>query len=276
MIKINPAEYKIISRFIKQRCGINLGDQKAYLVETRLSDLVLEYGCSSYREFYGKAEKNPALVERIVDAMTTNETSWFRDIHIWKYLEQNIIPNMVTKGEKARQVRVWVAASSTGQEIYSFLMLLNEYLEKRNKANLLGRFEFFSTDISPSVLFQAKSGRYSSLSIKRGLPEKFKNKYFKNSGNIWIISEALRTKVNFKKLNLLGSLVALGKFDLVFCRNVLIYFDAETKKDIINRIASQINSGGILLLGSTESLREFSDRFDIVNEKNIIINYLRK
>lgn len=276
MLKIKPDEYKVLCSFIKDKCGINLGDHKAYLIETRLSDLVLEYGCKNYLDFYRLAEKKPALVERIIDAMTTNETFWFRDTNVWKAITNNIIPFLVEKALAGKRVKVWFAACSSGQEVYSFLMLVNEHLEKIKQPRLLNYFDFTATDISPSVLFQAKSGRYSGIAIDRGLPEYFKNKYFKNIGNVWVFDEKLQKKVNFMKLNLQNSYKTLGTFNLVLCRNVLIYFSMETKKEIINKIAEQLEPGSPLMLGSTESLRDFSNRFEIKSENSVVINYLKK
>ena len=276
MLKIKPPEYETLRSFIKSECGINLGDNKAYLIETRLSDLVLEYGCNSYLEFYRKAEKNPQLVERIIDAMTTNETLWFRDSNVWDVIAKDIIPGLTETVKSGKKVKIWFAACSTGQEVYTFLMLVNEYLEKINQKRLFNLFDFIATDISPSVLFQAKSGRYSGIAISRGLPVFFKNKYFEEKGDIWIFDENLRKKVVFNKLNLQGSIKHLGRFNLVFCRNVLIYFSMETKKEIIQKIEAQMEPGSPLILGSTESLRDFSNKFEIVAEKNIVINYSKK
>lgn len=275
MLKIKPAEYEILRTFIKDQCGINLGDHKAYLIETRLSDLVLEYGCKTYLEFYKKAERDPSLVERIIDAMTTNETFWFRDSNVWQVISNKIIPEIVEKAKGGKKVRVWFAACSSGQEVYSFLMMVNEHLEKINQKRLMTNLEFLATDISPSVLFQAKSGRYSGIAIDRGLPEYFKNKYFTNNGNVWIFDEKLKARVKFEKLNLQNNFRSLGLFSLVLCRNVLIYFSMDTKKEILDKIAGQMEAGSALLLGSTESLRDFSNRFKIESEKNVIINYLK-
>ncbi|MGM0418727.1 MAG: CheR family methyltransferase [Thermodesulfobacteriota bacterium] len=275
MLKIKPNEYEILRSFIKSKCGINLGENKSYLIETRLSDLVLEYGCRSYLEFYKKAEKDHSLIERIIDAMTTNETFWFRDTGVWKQIEDRIIPGIVDKAKKEKKFRVWFGACSSGQEVYSFLMMLNEYLEKRNEKRILDYFEFTATDISPSVLFHAKSGRYTGISIKRGLSEYFRNRYFTQQDNVWKFDDNLKKRVVFKKLNLQDSLSSLGKFNLVFLRNVLIYFSIETKKEIIEKISYQMIPGSPLLLGSTESLRDFTNKFEIISEKNIVINYLK-
>ncbi|MDY0131483.1 MAG: protein-glutamate O-methyltransferase CheR [Desulforegulaceae bacterium] len=273
MIKIKPNEYEVLRTFIKKQCGINLGGNKSYLIETRLSDLVLEYGHNNYLDFYKKAEKDPALVERIIDAMTTNETFWFRDTLVWKAISDIIIPQIVEKAKTKKKVRVWFGACSTGQEVYSFLMMLNEHLQKTGQKYVLELVELIATDISPSVLFQAKSGRYSGISMERGLPQFFKEKYFVSKEKVWLFDPNLRKRVNFKKLNLQESFVSLGNFDLVFLRNVLIYFSAETKKEIIKKTAARMAAGSPLILGSTESIRDFSNEFSISYKNNVMINY---
>lgn len=273
MIKINSSEYDILRAFIKQKCGINLGANKSYLIETRLSDLVLEYGFSNYLDFYKKAEKDISLIERIIDAMTTNETFWFRDTAVWQVISDRIVPYIVEKAKNKRKARVWFAACSSGQEVYSFLMMLNEHLEKTRQKNLMDVFDFTATDISPSVLFQAKAGSYSGIAMERGLPLFFKNKYFTEKDKIWHFDKNLKGRVTFKKFNLQDSYNWLGSLDLVFLRNVLIYFSPETKKEIIEKTSERMEPGTPLILGSTESIRDFSDRFDIVSQNNIIINY---
>jgi chemotaxis protein methyltransferase CheR len=273
MIRIKPNEYEILRAFIKEKCGINLGANKSYLIETRLSDLVMEYGFGNYLDFYKKAEKDLSLIERIIDAMTTNETFWFRDTAVWQIISDKIVFDVVAKAKIKKKVRVWFAACSSGQEVYSFLMVLNEFLEKNRLKYLLDGFEFFATDISPSVLFQAKSGRYSGISMERGLPVFFRQKYFFEKDKIWHFDENLKNRVNFRKFNLQDSYNWLGSLDLVFLRNVLIYFSPETKKEIIQKTAERMETGSPLILGSTESIRDFSDKFNIVSQNNIIINY---
>jgi chemotaxis protein methyltransferase CheR len=273
MIRIKPNEYELLRTFIKQKCGINLGDNKSYLIETRLSDLVLEYGLNNYLEFYRKAEKDSSVVERIIDAMTTNETFWFRDTAVWQVISDEVVPKTVEKAKNKKKSRVWFGACSSGQEVYSFLMMLSEYMEKTRQKYLLDKFEFVATDISPSVLFQAKSGRYSGISMERGLPPFFREKYFKEKEKIWHFDESLKKRVVFRKFNLQDNYNVLGVFDLVFLRNVLIYFSPETKKEIIEKTASRMEPGSPFILGSTESIRDFSDKFEIVSKNNVVLNY---
>jgi chemotaxis protein methyltransferase CheR len=205
--------------------------------------------------------------------MTTNETFWFRDTAVWQVISDEVVPKTVEKAKNKKKSRVWFGACSSGQEVYSFLMMLNEYLEKTRQKYLMDMFEFIATDISPSVLFQAKSGRYSGISMERGLPPFFKQKYFREKEKIWHFDENLKGRVVFKKFNLQESYNVLGVFDLVFLRNVLIYFSAETKKEIIEKTAARMESGSPLILGSTESIRDFSDKFEIISKNNIVINY---
>jgi chemotaxis protein methyltransferase CheR len=277
MLTISEPEYALMKQYIEEHCGIHLEQGKEYLIETRLSDLVIEQGCSSFNEFHEKARRdsNGKLRDRIVDAMTTNETLWFRDDSAWEYIRDIQIPGLLNAAERGEKVRIWSAAASTGQEVYSLLMLLNEGAAARSKPQLLDRFEFLATDISTSALFLAMSGRYNSISINRGLPDFYLNKYFTKQGNVWLFNENLKKKVTFKKFNLQNSFSLLGKFDFIMCRYVAIYFSDSFKKNLFEKMAGVLNPGGVLLLGATESLRGYTDAFEIETYKNSVINILK-
>lgn len=277
MLKLSSTEYALMKKYIEDHCGIHLEKDKEYLIESRLSDLVRENGCRSFHDFHfkAKADHTGKLQERIVDAMTTNETSWFRDKPIWEYIEAKIVPSLIDLAMSKGKVKIWSAAVSTGQEIYSLLMLIDTALKNKGLHSMLDRFDFLGTDISSSALFNAISGRYDVLSINRGLPEDKKQKYFRDIGNIWEFDPELKKRVTFEKFNLQKSFAALGPFDFVMCRYVSIYFSERFKKELFSKMAKVIKPGGILLLGATETLREFSSAFDVKYNKNVVINTKR-
>lgn len=274
MLKITEPEYILMKSFIQEHCGIYLETGKEYLIESRLSDLAVENGCDSFQEFHLKARSDYTgkLKDRIIDAMTTNETLWFRDDTAWMYIKEVAVPEMVDKAEKQGNARIWSAAASTGQEAYSLLMLLDEEVKNRNKSYLLDKIEIFGTDISSSALFLAMSARYDSIAVGRGLPEDKKRKYFTQQGNIWMFDQELKKRVTFKKFNLQNSFMPLGVFDLVLCRYVSIYFSDTFKRELFAKIADVMNPGSALILGATESLRDYTNSFEVKYHKNAIIN----
>ena len=274
MLKINSSEYSLMQKYIEEHCGIRLEKGKEYLIESRLTDLVVENGCSSFKEFHEKAsaEKSGKLRDRIVDAMTTNETLFFRDKSTWRYLREVGVPGLLDTAEKGKKVRVWSAAASTGQEAYSLLMLLNDGAEKRKKPHLLDKIEIRGTDISTSALFLAIAGRYDSMAMSRGTTPETKERYFTKTGNVWEFDRQLKKRVTFKQFNLQNSFVSLGTFDLILCRYVAIYFSEDFKRQLFSKMFRALNRGGVLLLGATESLRGFSDEFRIGYYKDAVIN----
>ncbi len=274
MIKITEPEYILMRKYIEEHCGIHLAEGKEYLIESRLTDLVMESGCASFQEFHLKARLDATgkFRDRIVDAMTTNETMWFRDDSAWQYLREVAAPRLLDAAVNAGGARVWSAAASTGQEAYSLLMLLDAAVKAVNKPYLLDRIEILGTDISSAALFLAKSARYDAVAMDRGLPPDKKMKYFTQTGNVWTFDPELKKRVQFKKFNLQNSFTPLGRFDLILCRYVAIYFSDAFKRELFEKLAGVLNPGGALLLGATESLRGFSDAFDIGYYKNAIIN----
>ncbi len=263
--------------YIEKHCAISLEEGKEYLIETRLSDLVLESGVTSFMEFYQLAIKSGdgKLRDRVIDAMTTNETMWFRDAIAWEFLNDIAVKELLDKAIKGETPRVWGAAASTGQEAYSLAILLDEEAFRRGTPSIAEKVEIFSTDISPSALFLAMSGRYDVLSIKRGLSDQHRERYFKMDGRVWVIDEKLRNRVKFQRLNLQDSFNSLGKFDLVLSRYVAIYFADDFKRELYSKIASALHPNGILLLGATESIRGFSKDFEIQRYKNSTYNRLK-
>lgn len=268
MSKIEAKEFILLRDFIEMHCGIHLDENKMYLVETRLTTLMVEQGCKTFIEFYykAKADLSNTLREKIIDAMTTNETLWFRDNTPFISIQKHLFPlfaKEIASGKKTK-IRIWSAASSTGQEIYSIAMLILDFC--RTQTTLRPEhFELLATDISPTVLFIAKAGRYDAHIISRGLPEEQRNRYFKNDGRIWIINDIVKQMVTFKKLNLQEDFVPLGRMDLILCRNVLIYFSEEFKKDLLRRFASLLRPSGYFFVGSSESISNYSNEYIMHN-----------
>ncbi len=274
VIKITDREYELMKAYIEQHCAIHLEAGKEYLIETRLSDLVLETGCTSFTEFHKKAmtDVGGKLRDRVVDAMTTNETLWFRDAAVWKYMEEVVVPELIDKVEAGQRPRVWSAAASTGQEAFSLVMLLKEEAQRRGKPMLANQVEILGTDISSSALFLAMSGRYDVLAIGRGLSAERKQKFFKQDGRVWVLQDDIKKAVKFKRFNLQEPFTAVGQFDIVLCRYVAIYFAPRFKEELFSKFARVLKSKGLLILGATETIRGFSDDFDIKVHKNCIYN----
>ncbi|QTA88425.1 CheR family methyltransferase [Desulfonema magnum] len=275
MFKITEPEYILMKKYIEEHCGIHLEADKEYLVESRLADLLIETGCKSFQEFHLKARSNDPggeLRDRIVDAMTTNETSWFRDKNTWEYLEEVAVPALLSQAAETGRASVWSAAASTGQEAYSLLMLLDEATRQRGLPSLLDRVEIIATDISSSAVLTGSSARYDTIAMNRGLPEDKKEKYFTKLDNIWLFDQELKERVLFKKFNLQNDFIFPETFDLILCRYVSIYFSEDFKCELFSKMAQVLKPGGVLLLGATESLREFSNDFEISYYKSVVIN----
>ena len=264
MIKITPEELKIITGYIHDISGIHLDASKKYLLETRLSVIAEEHGCASYKELYDKAKRDPRkrIEKQIIDAISTNETLFFRDNGPFELLRHKILPELIDartpKSPRLKTpIRIWSAAASTGQEVYSIAIVLKELLGDTSKYNI----KLLGTDISDAAIRQASIGKYNKFEIERGLPRDKLNKYFTLSGGFWKIKDEIRIMANFRKLNLMLPFAGLGKFDIVFCRNVAIYFTLEDRKKLFNKIADILEPDGYLIIGSTESLTGVCPRF---------------
>ncbi|NCC50996.1 MAG: protein-glutamate O-methyltransferase CheR [Spartobacteria bacterium] len=275
-MNISQVEFDLLRGYIQEHCGILVGDEKSYLIESRLAQLVVENGCTDFRQFYQKAKNDTAgtLRDKIIDAMTTNETLWFRDGGPWALLREVILPEFIetlASGKKHR-IRIWSAACSTGQEPYSIAMLLEDILSTPAGHGVRAeQFEIMATDISPSALFLAISGRYNQIAISRGLDQAHRDRYFEKKGAVWELKQTIRKRISFKQFNLQHSLAPLGSFDMVLCRNVAIYFSSDFKKDLFARIANVLHSTeGYLLMGSTESLIGYTDAFNMLDKRGVI------
>lgn len=268
-MKLLPNEFDLMRVYIEKHCGIHLDPGKEYLVETRLTDLVIEKGCGSFREFHSAAmaDATGKLRDRIVDAMTTNETYFFRDDTLWGYMKDVAVPQLLKKAADG-PVRVWSAAASTGQEAYSLAMLVDETARLQGTPQLARNVEIVGTDISSAALFLALSGRYDSLAIRRGLSDERRKRYFREDGSVWVLDEEIRKRAKFKRFNLMDSFAGLGQFDMVLCRYVAIYFQDDFKKDLFARIAGAMRPGSHLVLGATESLRGYAEGFAPEVHKN--------
>lgn len=278
MIKITSTETALLSQYIQSISGIYLDNSKAYLLETRLSSLVEKNGCSSYVEYCEKAKKDPSktIEKEIIDAISTNETLFFRDNSPFELLKHKILPDLIdarSNGSFTRsRIKIWSAASSTGQELYSIAIILKELF--RNNKNL--SFSLLGTDISDSAITQASYGKYNRFEIERGLDKKYLQKYFTDTRDSWKVKDEIRAMVQFKKLNLMQPITQLGKFDIIFCRNVAIYFTVEDRKKLFNKLADSLADDGYLIIGSTESLTGICPKFEPNNHLKSIYYQKKK
>ena len=260
---IKPAEYQAFQDFLQQACGILLGSGKEYLVTSRLNGLMLESGIDSLAGLLEQLRSpgKGGLKVRVIDAMTTNETFWFRDIGHFNLLKEKILPSIGQKLD--RSIRIWSAACSSGQEPYNLSMTVEEYANSARSAHKRP-VEILATDISTRVLEQARTGVYCGIATDRGLTPEQSRRFFVAKQDCLEVRPEVRQRVRFRELNLTSSYESLGRFDVIFCRNVLIYFSNDLKRDIINRMARALNPGGHLFLGSTESINQLSDRFEML------------
>ena len=245
--------FEFFTALLEKVAGISYATGKEYLIESRLNELALSLGYKDVKDIYQTIIKkgvNLKLLNEIIDALTTNETYFFRDYHPFEALRTHILPELFKKREKEKKINIWSAACATGQEAYSIAMILLEYFSLYLQTY---RVSILATDISKKCLEKAKKGVYNQIEINRGLPISFLVKYFKQCGAHWYIDEKVKKLVKFEKLNLLGaSQRLLERFDLIFCRYVLIYFSDEIKKKVLTDLWKLLNPGGYLILGATE------------------------
>lgn len=263
---ITIEEFRLIRDYVEKHCGIHLSDDKTYLVETRLTTLMFEQGCNTFGELYNRAvlDKTHTLRDKIIEAITTNETFWFRDIHPFSILAEVMLKKYVDEIAAGRRskIRFWCCACSTGQEPYSIAMTFLEFIRRYPQLKP-EHIEILATDISSTVLFLGKLGRYDNLAITRGLDEEYRNRYFVQNNKIWTISDEVKKMVRFQKLNLQENFNHLGKQDVIFCRNILIYFSLEFKQDILKRIAALLRPSGFLFLGASESIIMYTQEYEM-------------
>lgn len=266
MSSLSSSSYEKFTTFLEKNSGICLGKNKEYLVTSRLRGLMKEESLSSIDDLVEKANKDirGTFKKNVIDAMTTNETLWFRDGHPFDILKNKILPEYY-ENNKFGKLKIWSAACSTGQEPYSISIILDEFNKAKFKTANKGE-KIVATDLSPSVVLDAKAGEYPMLAIGRGLEDHhLKSHFTETPEGKFKIKPDIASRVSFKNLNLQDSYAGLGKFDVVFCRNVLIYFTPEFKKDILTKIHALLNPGGYLLIGASEAVNDLSDKFEMVH-----------
>jgi len=252
-------EYDTFRRYLEDACGIVLGENKHYLVTSRLKRVTEEFSFPSLSDMMSTLVKgnDRHLREKVIDAMTTNETMWFRDVYPFEILKKELFTEL---SKNNAPIKIWSAASSTGQEAYSISMATSEF-QQSNPGKLSSNVEIVGTDISKTVVNKAKLGTYDELSVIRGLSTERRDKFFSKKADEWVVNQDIMRRTRFTELNLLNSYSLLGKFDIIFCRNVLIYFSAEMKKDILERMADILKPGGTLILGGSESPTGYTKKF---------------
>ena len=260
-------EFDQFRRFLEDACGISLAENKQYLVTNRMRKLLEDNNLQSFGDLVQKLKSGASrhLKDLVIDAMTTNETFWFRDAYPYDHLRDVHFPQMMGVANKMQgNLRIWCAACSTGQEPFSISMMAEEF-KLKNMGALPRQIQIVATDLSATVLEQARKGEYDHLAVGRGLTQDRLDKYFDKAPNqIWRIKSSVRERIEFKPLNLVDSYAGLGKFDIIFCRNVLIYFNADLKRQILQKMHACLKPQGILYLGSSEGLAGAADLFDMV------------
>jgi chemotaxis protein methyltransferase CheR len=256
---MRPDQFEFIRGFLKKRSGLVLGEDKAYLLESRLTPLARKQELGDLESLLDVLMKggNAALESAVTEAMTTNESFFFRDQKPFDLFVNTVMPHLVETRSGQRAFRIWSAAASSGQEPYSLAMLLKEHAAKFPG----WRHEIVGTDLSSAIIAKAKAGKYSQFEVQRGMPIQLLVKYFDKIDDQWQIKPDLRAMVDYKELNLLHDFKALGTFDVVYCRNVLIYFDQPTKKMVLENIARQMTPDGFLFLGGAETVLGITETF---------------
>ena len=265
--EVTDVQYRRFAAFIEEKCGIVLGVGKQYLVNSRLSSLLTKFKLLTIDDLINKAMEevpNNKYQEAVVDAMTTNETLWFRDTYPYLALENIILPELAKRAKYP--VRIWSAACSSGQEPYSIAMVIQESLGKMLQVDPK-QTQIIGTDLSPEMLSVCRRGQYDAHAMSRGLSAERKSKFFKpthHNPNIMQVEHRVKSMVEFRPMNLLGSYALMGRFDVIFCRNVLIYFSNEVKAEILKKLTMCLNPGGYLILGSTETLIGVADKYEMM------------
>lgn len=263
MSELTPLEYREFRDFLAKESGIVLGENKQYLVSSRLRGLLAELHLNSVRELLEllHSSRDTRLRQRIIDSMTTHETLWFRDQYPFESLKRMILPELARR--KLQDIRIWSAACASGQEPYSISMICDEY-RREYPRHPLGNVKIIATDISPTILKTAREGVYESLALGRGLTPDRRERFFDAIGDKAVVKQEIKQHVIFQELNLMKSYTGLGRFHVIFCRNVMIYFSDELKTDILNRIAGVLEPDGYLFLGGSEAISRYSDKFEVV------------
>ncbi len=284
-MNLSVEEFNLMRSYIYDICGLAIRDEKEYLIRQRLEPLVRAAGCASFREYYHRLRKDPAAFEKemIISAITTNETAFFRDSHPFEVFSRYILPDLAKTARtrksrpeirKGPKIRIWSAGASTGQEPYSIAILIDEYISA-NRSSGISRedVDIMASDISTVVLARAIAGKYTEAEVLRGLSEERLKKYFHSDGRYRIIDETIRNMVVFRQVNLAKPFTMVGGFDVIFCRNVLIYFNDETKTRIFDQFHQILPEDGCLILGSTENIYAVTDKFRSVRRGETLVYY---
>ena len=258
---LSAADFDYVRDLVQRRSSIVLEPEKAYLVDARLQGLARREGFPTPEDLVSRLRTGPsALLQKVVEAMTTNETSFFRDMHPFEALRKTIIPDLLKKRASEKRLAIWCGAASTGQEPYTMAMILKEHFPELASWSV----RFIATDLSTEVLEKAKKGRYSQLEVNRGMPAPLLIKYFVKEGIEWVIKEELRRMIEYSRLNLIEPWPIVPPVDLVLLRNVLIYFDIPTKKQILAKIRSKLRPDGVLILGGAETTHNLDEAYERV------------
>lgn len=262
---MNSANFEFLANLLLKKSGHVLAPEKGYLLDSRLGPIARKEGLGSVEDLVQsmRTSNNERLNAAVTEAMTTNETFFFRDRTPFDLFKSEVIPHLAENRRPGSKAKIWCAAASAGQEPYSLAMILRE-----ERSALRGvQMDILASDISEKVIEKAKAGLYSQFEVQRGLPVQLLVKYFQKQGDLWQVDPSLRQNIAFRTFNLLNGFQTLGTFDVVFCRNVLIYFNQQTKTDILNRIASRLAPDGFLFLGAAETVLGLTDAFEPVAGK---------
>jgi len=259
MSVLRDEDFKYVCQLLKEQSAIHLEAGKEYLVETRLLPLLRGLGHDTLESYIGWMRQNPfgPNHQKAIEALTTNETLFFRDFHPFETLKKELLPPLLAKRESVKKLKIWSAACSSGQEPYTINMLLHDSFPQLSNWDV----SILATDLAVSVLERAKEGAYSQLEINRGLPAPYLIKYFTRGVDFWRVQPFLQERIQFQPLNLIGAWLNVPNMDIVFLRNVMIYFQPDVKKKILERIFHQMNPGGYLFLGGSETILGLNDQF---------------
>jgi chemotaxis protein methyltransferase CheR len=267
-MEMTTSDYNVIQYFLSQSCGIVLGDSKQYLVKNRLTSLLHKFELKSFEELAAMLQKNSTIAlsvkVAVVDAMTTNETFWFRDDNQFVELKDKVLAEIFAR--KSETIKVWSAACSSGQEPYTISMCVEDAVNKSKNNRIV---QIIGTDISETILLEAKAAVYTDMALSRGLDSHTKNRFFHKTHDGYALNSEIKNRVRFQQFNLLKSFSVLGRFDVIFCRNVLIYFSEDVKRDILSRMLDSLEIGGYLFLSSTESMPATLKAFQTVRQGRI-------
>ncbi len=279
MTPITADELNLMIRYIYEISGIHLDASKSYLIETRLKGLMKAAGTESYYQLYRKAKSDPGgvLEGKIIDAVCTHETMFFRDRSPFELLKNRMLPKLIERKATSSTgapaaIRIWSAGCSTGQELYSIAMVLKASGVSPAKFDV----RLLGTDISNSALSEARSGEYSQVMVDRGLPKDQLTTHFNWNGRKWRIRDNIRSLCTFRKHNLMESLCGLGQFDIIFCRNVAIYFRPRDKAALFDKLATVLEPDGCLIIGSSESISGMTSKFEPVTQSSTVFYRLKK